>query len=206
MPEVHLLSNGTYHVMITAAGGGYSRSKGLPVTRWREDATLDNRGTSCYLRDCAGGAVWSTTVQRTLQQPNRREMHVGPGVATFSRCDRAIATRTEIAVSIDDEVELRRARITNLSERCRTLDATSYAEIVLAAPGTDLAHPAFSKLFIEAAIDTMQNAIFTTRRPSAADDPTPWLFHLALARHLLGTAFSYENSCFRTASISPDER
>lgn len=47
MPEVHLLSNGAYHVMVTAAGAGYSRCKGLAATRWREDATLDNWGTFC---------------------------------------------------------------------------------------------------------------------------------------------------------------
>jgi cellobiose phosphorylase len=197
MPEVHLLSNGAYHVMITAAGGGYSRRKGLAVTRWREDATLDNWGTFCYLRDGAGRAVWSTTVQPTLQRPGRCETNFGPGVATFSRCDHEIETRTEIAVSLDDDVELRRVRITNLSERCRTLDATSYAEIVLAAPGTDSAHPAFSKLFIETEIDTVLNAIFATRRPSASDDPTPWLFHLACARDSVAPAFSYETDRMR---------
>ena len=62
MPDAKLLSNGAYHVMITPAGGGYSRWKGLAVTRWREDATLDNWGAFCYLRDCADAAVWSTTI------------------------------------------------------------------------------------------------------------------------------------------------
>ena len=197
MPEVHLLSNGAYHVMVTAAGAGYSRCRSLAVTRWREDATLDNWGTFCYLRDRAAGAVWSTTVQPTLQRPDRRETNFGPGVAIFSRCDREIETRTEIAVSLDDDVELRRVRITNLSERRRTLDATSYAEIVLAAPGTDSAHPAFSKLFIETEIDTTRNAILATRRPSASDDPTPWFFHLARTRDSLTTAFSYETDRMR---------
>jgi len=42
VPEVQLLSNGRYHVMITHAGGGYSRWKDLAVTRWREDGTRDN--------------------------------------------------------------------------------------------------------------------------------------------------------------------
>jgi len=40
-PEVHLLSNGRYHVVISSAGGGYSRWRDLAVTRWREDATRD---------------------------------------------------------------------------------------------------------------------------------------------------------------------
>ena len=51
MPDVKLLSNGKYHVMVTAEGSGYSRWHGLAVTRWREDATLDDGGTFFYLRD-----------------------------------------------------------------------------------------------------------------------------------------------------------
>jgi hypothetical protein len=50
-PEVQLLSNGRYHVMVTNAGGGYSRWKDLAVTRWREDTTRDAWGQFCYLRD-----------------------------------------------------------------------------------------------------------------------------------------------------------
>ena len=52
-PEVQLLSNGRYHVVVTNAGGGYSRWKDLAVTRWREDTTSDNWGSFCYLRDVA---------------------------------------------------------------------------------------------------------------------------------------------------------
>src|SRR5260370_23110218 len=48
-PELQLLSNGRYHVMITAAGGGYSRWNDLAGTRWREDGTCDNLGNFCYL-------------------------------------------------------------------------------------------------------------------------------------------------------------
>jgi cyclic beta-1,2-glucan synthetase len=65
MLDVHLLSNGAYHVMVTAAGGGYSRCKDLAVTRWREEAARDDWGTFCYVRDSAGGVTWSNTVQNT---------------------------------------------------------------------------------------------------------------------------------------------
>src|SRR5690606_22213166 len=54
-PEVHLLSNGRYHVMVTAAGGGYSRWRDIALTRWREDATRDCWGTFCYVREPATG-------------------------------------------------------------------------------------------------------------------------------------------------------
>ena len=40
-PNVCLLSNGRYNVMLTEAGSGYSSCGGVDVTRWREDATSD---------------------------------------------------------------------------------------------------------------------------------------------------------------------
>src|SRR4030095_661371 len=59
-PRTQLLSNGNYTLMITTAGSGYSRCRGLAVTRWREDATRDNWGSFIYVRDVRSGAVWST--------------------------------------------------------------------------------------------------------------------------------------------------
>ena len=56
-PEVHLLSNGRYHVMVTAAGGGYSRWKGLAVTRWQEDPTRDCWGSILLRPRCGAGRV-----------------------------------------------------------------------------------------------------------------------------------------------------
>ncbi len=199
MSSVKLLSNGTYHVMITAAGGGYSRCKGLAVTRWREDSTLDPWGAFCYLRDSIDGTVWSTTIRPTLRRPEASEtgFDAGTATATFSRRDDGLETRSEIAVSPDDQVELRRVHLTNHSGRRRTLSATSYAEIVLAAAGADSAHPAFSKLFVETGIDRALHAIFATRRPSAPGDPTPWLFHLARVSDSAGTEFSYETDRMR---------
>src|SRR6185437_3525285 len=65
IPEVQLLSNGRYHVMITNAGGGSSRWNDLAITRWREDTTCDSSGTFCYIRDVASGEFWSTAHQPT---------------------------------------------------------------------------------------------------------------------------------------------
>ena len=45
VPKVQILSNGRYHVMVSNAGGGYSRWKDMAVTRWREDSTRDNWGS-----------------------------------------------------------------------------------------------------------------------------------------------------------------
>ena len=197
IPEVQLLSNGNYHVMVTNAGGGYNRWKNLAVTRWREDATCDNWGAFCYIRDVESGHLWSTTLQPTLRRGDTYEVAFATGHAAFRRRDRDIETHTDIAVSPEDDVELRRIRITNGSDACRVLDVTSYAEIVLAAAATDAAHPAFSKLFVETEILRERQAILCTRRPRAPDEPTPWMFHLLTASRPAAGEISYETDRMR---------
>ncbi len=192
IPEVQLLSNGRYHVMITNAGGGYSRWKDISVTRWREDTTCDNRGTFCYLRDVASGKFWSTAYQPTLKQAGTYEAIFSEGRAEFRRRDFDYDMHTEIAVSPEDDIELRRTRITNSSRTRRTIDITSYAEVVLAASAADNLHPAFSNLFVQTEIISPQRAILCTRRPRSVEEHSPWMFHLMTAAGADIVEVSYE--------------
>ncbi len=178
MPELQLLSNGRYHVMITNAGGGYSRWKDIAVTRWREDSTCDNWGTFCYLRDVTSGEFWSATYQPTLTRPETYEAIFSEARAEFRCRKHDFDTHTEIAVSPEDDIELRRIRIINRSRTRRAIDVTSYAEVVLASPMADALHPAFSNLFVQTEIIQERQAILCTRRPRSLGEPTPWMFHL----------------------------
>jgi cellobiose phosphorylase len=177
-PAVQLLSNGRYHVMITNAGGGYSRWKDLAVTRWREDPTCDNWGTFCYLRDVTSREFWSTAYQPTLKPSKHFEAIFSEGRAEFRGRDHDYDTHTEITVSPEDDIELRRVRITNRAQKRRAIDVTSYAEVVLAPPVADALHPAFSNLFVQTEIIRRQRAILGTRRARSPDEPSPWMFHL----------------------------
>jgi cyclic beta-1,2-glucan synthetase len=177
-PEVELLSNGRYHVMITNAGGGYSRWKDLAVTRWREDRTCDNWGTFCYISDVASGELWSTAYQPALKRSQRFEAIFSEGRAEFRCRDQDYDTHTEIAVSPEDDIELRRVRITNRARTRRAIDVTSYAEVVLAPSAADTLHPAFSNLFVQTEIIRRQRAILCTRRPRSRGEQPPWMFHL----------------------------
>jgi cyclic beta-1,2-glucan synthetase len=196
IPEVQLLSNGRYHVMLTNAGGGYSRRKDLAVTRWREDGTCDNWGTFCYIRDVASGAFWSTGYQPTLARPESYEAIFSEGRAEFRRRDAVggghIETHTEIAVSPEDDIELRRVRIINRSRQRTEIDVTSYAEVVIAAPAADALHPAFSNLFVQTEIMRERRAILCSRRPRSLGEQLPWMLHL-MAVHGAGLGeVSYE--------------
>ncbi len=192
MPEVQLLSNGRYHVMITNGGGGYSRWKDLAVSRWREDATCDNWGTFCYLRDVASGKFWSTAHQPTLKRADTSEAIFSEGRVEFRRRDFNYDLHTEIVVSPEDDVELRRIRITNSARVRRTIDVTSYAEVVLAPVAADALHPSFSNLFVQTEIVRRQRAILCTRRPRSLEEHTPWMFHLMTAHGGDITEVSYE--------------
>ncbi len=192
VPEVQLLSNGRYHVMVSAAGSGYSLWKDLAITRWREDTTRDHWGTFCYLRDITSTAFWSTTYQPTLKPPRNYEVIFSEGRAEFSRDDADFNTHTEIVVSPEDDIELRRCRIVNRSHTTRTIEITSYTEIVLAPAAADAAHPAFSNLFVQTEIMQSDNAIVATRRSRSPGEHPPWMFHLMNVHGVEVEHISYE--------------
>ncbi|MDO8176984.1 MAG: glucoamylase family protein [Undibacterium sp.] len=191
-PEVQLLSNGRYHVMITAAGGSYSRWNNMAITRWREDSTRDNWGTFCYVRDMENGHFWSTAFQPTLAQPSSYEVIFSEGRAEFRRSDNNFNMHTEIVVSPEDDIELRRTRIINRSRYRRTIEITSYAEVVLAPSAADAMHPAFSNLFVQTEIVEPRHAILCTRRPRSVEEKNPWMFHLVAVHGAETDAVSYE--------------
>src|SRR5687767_14115880 len=197
IPEVQLLSNGRYHVMVTNAGGGYSRWKDLAVTRWREDATCDNWGSFCYLRDLASGEFWSSSHQPTLKGAQGYEAIFSEARAEFRRRDHDYDTHTEIVVSSEDDIELRRLRITNRAATRREIEVTTYAEVVLAPPAADALHPAFSNLFVQTEIVRERRAILCTRRPRSATERSPWMFHLMAVHGGEAGEVSYANDRVR---------
>jgi cyclic beta-1,2-glucan synthetase len=190
-PRSQLLSNGSYVVMVTNAGGGYSRRQGTAMTRWREDVTMDRWGSFCYIRDLDLGQFWSTTHQPTAHEPEEYEAVFAPDRAVFRRLDREIETRTEIVVSPEDDAELRRVSVTNHGAKARRLDLTSYAEVVLAAGDADLSHPAFSNLFVETMSIPERDALICVRRPRSGNDRR-YLVHVLSGRARGGPPTQFE--------------
>ena len=178
-PRVHLQGNGHYSVLMTAAGGGYSRSDEFDVSRWRSDAARDSWGSFLYIRDLRSSLVWSATYQPVGG-------HFGVSSAVFS-ADRAEFHRTvsgvesvlDVAVAAEDNVELRRLTVTNRTLRKRQLELTSYVELSLAPHRTDTAHPAFAKMFVETEA-LGEDTLIAHRRSRSPEDPPIWAAHLLL--------------------------
>ena len=177
-PHAQFLSNGNYTAVVTNAGGGASFCRGRAVTRWRQDATRDPGGQYLYLRDVRSGRVWSATHQPTARDAEDDVVTFTMEKATFQRKDDEIGTQLDVAVSPEDDVEVRRLEVTNHGDRARELEITSYAEIVLAPNADDLAHPAFGKLFVESEYVAESSALLCRRRPRAPDDAEVFAVHV----------------------------
>jgi cyclic beta-1,2-glucan synthetase len=176
-PRTHLLSNGRYSVMVTAAGSGFSRWQDLAVTRWREDPTCDPWGTYVFVRDVDRGRVWSAGYQPSGVEPDLYEVAYYEDRAEIHRRDGPIATTLEVAVSAEDDAEVRCVRVANLGLVARELELTSYAEIVLATQAADVAHPAFSNLFVQTEF-VPSGTLLATRRPRSEEEPSAWAAHV----------------------------
>ena len=180
VPRTQLLSNGSYSVMVTAAGSGYSRWRDLAITRWREDTTFDGWGSYIFLRDVQSGDVWSAGYQPSGKEPDTYSVVFSEDRAEFARRDGTIGTVLEIAISPEDDAEVRRVSITNHGPCTREIDLTSYAEIALGRQSDDVSHPAFAKLFVETEHVPALGAILATRRRRSDGDPQAWAAHLVV--------------------------
>jgi cellobiose phosphorylase len=176
---IALLSNGTYAVMMTGAGGGYSSWRNMDVTRWREDSTRDCWGQFIYVRDLGENRIWPACTQ-PLIGTGRAEFLFRPDRAEFHRRDGDIETRCAVCVAPDADVELRVVTLVNHGSR-REIELTSYAEISLNDRGADRAHPAFAKLFLETEFDPAHGALLARRRPRSTKEQAVWAVHRSVA-------------------------
>jgi cyclic beta-1,2-glucan synthetase len=191
-PRTHLISNGDYATLLTNAGGGFSKCKGLAVTRWREDTTRDCWGQFFYLRNPASGVVWSATYQPVGHTPSEYEVIFSADKAEFRRVDGGIETRMEVTVSPEKCAEIRRLTLTNFNTRACEIELTSYAEVVLAPHETDLAHPAFQKLFLETEYVPSHLALLCRRRPRSPEEQAVWAVHLLAVQGAVVGGIEYE--------------
>ncbi len=107
-PRSLLLSNGRYGLMVTNSGGGYSQWGDREITRWRSDRTCDPWGTFCYIHDADSDRLWSTTYPPRGRKVEAYAVDFALDRAVFRRVDNGIHTETEVIVSPEDDVEIRR--------------------------------------------------------------------------------------------------
>jgi cyclic beta-1,2-glucan synthetase len=191
-PHATFLSNGAYTVIATNAGGGATLWRGLAITRLREDETRDPGGQFLYLRDVRSGARWSAAFHPTRQEMSGYVASFTTDKAAYHGEAHGIESVLEIAVSPEDDVEVRRVTLTNRTAWPREIELTSYCELVLGSPADDLAHPAFGKLFVETSYSAASHALLARRRPRRPEDPDLHAVHVLSVDGRLRGAVEWE--------------
>lgn len=176
----HLLSNGRYSLFLTREGIGYSWKEDMQVTRWRDRGSLSNFGFYIFVRNVKSHETWSATRKPLPGKPRDYQVIFSPHKAEFIRNDGTVTTHTEVVVSPEDHVEIRDVSLVNHGEEEVILDVTSYLEVVLTAPATDLAHPVFSNLFVRTEYLPKYESILAYRRPRESGQRVNWAFHTVL--------------------------
>lgn len=192
VPEVCVLSNGSFTTLITNSGSGFSRFQGLNVSRWREDAVRDPWGSYVYIRDVTEDKLWSPSYQPCRVESSQQRVEFELDRAEFSRTDGEVETTMELSVSPEWDAEIRRITLKNNSTKAKVLEVTTFVELALANQIADDAHPAFSKLFIRTDYDAESSCLVAGRRAREAGDRTLWGAHSLFIAEQSGGPVEYD--------------
>ncbi|MBI3767959.1 MAG: glycosyl transferase [Deltaproteobacteria bacterium] len=176
-PHTRLLGSDRYHVLLSGAGTGVSSHDSVALTPWSADRTEDGDGFFIYLRDLDDGRLWSSGHEPVHARADAYGARYEPGVVRFERLDAEVATRLDVCVAPDADLEVRRLTLENRAARPRRIEVTTYAEVALIEPAAYAAHPAFAKLFVQTEYDAAHAALLAHRRPRSAGEHHLWLLH-----------------------------
>jgi cyclic beta-1,2-glucan synthetase len=213
-PNMHLLSNGSYFMMINDKGSGYGKWHSVALYRWINDY-MQSSGAFIYVRNVNSNEFWSTTYNPTNAKPEVYKVIFSPHKAEFIRREGNIETNTEVIISSEDNTEVRRVSIHNHSGSKRVVELTSYMEVVLTQPEADSAHPAFSKLFVKTEYNNEYNGLLAMRRKRDDIKQTTWGYHVVSTNGKIQGHVEYETdrslfigrnrSLARPRAMEPDQ-
>lgn len=208
LPATCWLGHGKLSAMLREHGGGTllfgEPGSQILVSRWHDDLAQDLLGHHLHLRDLdmpwpaspdgawRGGpeaTPWRSLTLRPTPGPQwRYSARLHPASAQFTAEGEQLHAHTEVWVAVEDDVELRRITLRNLSNRERRLALVSSFEPVLAPARADLAHPAFGKLFLKAQWQPGQRALHWERLPRGHKEAGVHAVHALVGHELEGGA------------------
>lgn len=196
---VSVMSNGHYNIMVTSTGTGYSRADQVAVTRWNGDPTEDRTGTFIFIKDPAAGDWWSATAEPRRAPGEKSTALFYDDKACFTKAIGTLRSEVECVVLTEGNGEVRRITLWNDADEDRHLEVTSFAEIALNHEASDIAHPAFSKMFVKTEIGADGSVIYATRRRRSDSDPSIAMAHFVTGGP--GVARTFEAETDRRAFI-----
>jgi cellobiose phosphorylase len=167
-PWINYLENGRYFATISAGGGGISYDRSPlhgRITRYRiNDVPPDRPGKYIYVKDRDSGEVWSLTWQPVGHGPSAayRVAH-GFGYTRAEAEVAGIGSSVVFFVPVDDDREIWKATLRNVSGRARRLAVVGYVEFALGHALVDLINQCDDQHFNRVHCEKGLDALFATK-------------------------------------------
>ena len=163
-PWGNIISNGDYGMMISQTGSGYSwrgNAGQNRLTRSFQDLVKDNWGKYFYIRDLQSKAYWSAAYKPVMHSYQSFSVTHGLGYSRFVQQVENIKSELTVFVAANDPAEIFQLRLTNMGEKTRELDITSYTEWLLGFSPDE--HREFHKLFIETSANIEKSTVYARK-------------------------------------------
>ena len=168
MPEVSVLSNKKYCVLMNDRGDSFSRYRTLQLNRYRK-VTEQDYGLFLYIKDLETDYVWSNTFAPMNRKANKYEVVFASDKIKYIRKDGDITTKSEIVVTNDHHSEIRKITLKNESGETKKLELTTYTEVILSENMSDISHRTFNSMFISTEYDNETNSLIAKRKTRGDD-------------------------------------
>jgi cellobiose phosphorylase len=193
-----ILSNGRYGVLLADDGAGFSWFERWALTPWSGGPLESGAGVLFYLRDpeMDGFILLAGPPGAALPSQGGYRREPGRVVITRKIGDVELAVETCVPPETDASrgLELRRLRLRNHSGRARTMEITTYGDVVLNEPLSHASHPAFSRLFVRSEFVAERRALLFRRRVRDSGDVFPWMIHVLLSADAV--EYETDRACF----------
>lgn len=163
LPEMSVLSNKKYSLIMNDRGDSFSRYRTQQLNRYRK-VTEQDYGIFLFIKDLDNNYIWSNTYAPMNIKPDKYEIVFAADKIKFLRRDTDISTKTEIVVCKNYHAEIRKISFKNESNVNKELEITSYTEPIISENMDDISHKTFNNMFISTEYDASTNSLIAKRK------------------------------------------
>lgn len=202
MPEVSVLSNKKYCLLMNDRGDSFSRYRTLQLNRYRK-VTEQDYGLFMYIKDLSNGNTWSNTYAPLNKKPSNYEVVFASDMIKYLRTDDKIMTKTEIIVTKDHHAEIRKITFKNNSDEAKNLELTTYTEVILSENMDDVSHRVFNNMFVSSEFDNTTSAVIMRRKGRGNNSLNSYMFNKLITDSDQPDSFETERAKFIGRGNSP---
>ena len=185
LPEVSVLSNKKYCLLMNDRGDSFSRYRTLQLNRYRK-VTEQDYGIFLYVKDLDTNYIWSNTYAPMNKKPDKYEVVFAADKIKYLRTDGKVTTKTEIVVTKNHHAEIRKITFKNESDDIKRLELTTYTEPILSENMDDISHRVFNSMFLTSQYDSDSNSLIVRRKSRNDTNINSYMVHRLLIEDPIG--------------------